>query len=138
MRVFSSIDVRSQGKIARVVSDEIKAFLRSYVRSIWALELLLFLRSHADRTWSVATLTRELRASEPVVRGSLGLFQAAALIHEEPDGNVRFAPATPAAEKLISEIAEAYATRPVAISDEIYSPDNRIRNFADAFRLKKD
>jgi hypothetical protein len=122
----------------RVVSDDVKAFLRATIKSIWALELLLFLRSHADRTWSVARLTRELRASEPVVRGSLGLFHAAGLVHEETDGSVRFAPASPEIDTLVRDMADAYATHPVTISDEIYSPDSKIRNFADAFRLKKE
>ena len=121
-----------------MVSDEVKAFLRGSVRSIWALELLLFLRSHADRAWSVDRLTRELRASEPVVRGSLGLFAVAGLIHEEPDGSVRFAPSSPTLEKLVRDVANSYATHPVSISDEIYAPDSKIRNFADAFRLKKE
>ena len=121
-----------------VLPDDVKAFLRTYVKSIWALELLLFLRSRAESAWSAATLTRELRASEPVVRGSLGLFRAAGLVSEDADGKVRFAPASPDLDRLVRDVAECYATHPVAISDEIYAPDSRIRNFADAFRLKKD
>ena len=45
----------------------------------------------------------------------------------------------PGLDRLVSDVAECYATRPVAISDEmIYAPDSRMRNFAAAFRLKKD
>lgn len=123
-----------------MLSDRLKTFIDGSVKSILALELLLFLRSSGDRSWSVATLVRELRASEPIVRANLGLFQAAGLVRDEGGGKVRFAPASPELADLAREIADVYATRPVEISDEIYAMDRAAQHFADAFRLnnKKD
>lgn len=121
-----------------MLSDRAKAFIHTSIKSIWALELLLFLRAKAQRSWSAAELTRELRASEAVVRGGLGLFQAAGLIEEDAAGRVRFAPTPPEAEALVRELAEAYATRPVEVSEEIYVTERTMQAFADAFRLKKE
>lgn len=121
-----------------MLSEEIKAFLRASIKSIWALELLLFLHGHSDQTWSVAALTRKLRASEPLVRASLTLFQAAHLVREDVDGHVRFSPGSPILDRLVRELAETYATHPVAVSDEIYVSDSKIRDFANAFRIKKE
>lgn len=121
-----------------MLSDRTKAFIHASIKSIWGLELLLFLRAHRERAWSAAALTRELRASEPVVRGSLGLFQAAGLIEDDGSGCVRFAPASPQLDDLVRDVAEAYATRPVEVSEEIYAVDRNIQHFADAFRLKKE
>lgn len=121
-----------------MLSDGLKGFIHASIKSIWALELLLFLRSQGARSWTVVALARELRASEPVVRGSLGLFRAAGLIDEDEAGRVQFAPASPEIDNLVREIANVYATRPVEVSEEIYAPDRNIQHFADAFRLKKE
>lgn len=121
-----------------MLSDRLRAFIHMSVKSIWGLELLLFLRAHDDRSWSVAALTRELRASEPVVRGALGLFRAAGLIREDDKGYVQFGPVSSELDGLVREIANIYATHPVEVSEEIYAVDRNIQHFADAFRLKKD
>lgn len=121
-----------------MLSDRVRAFIHVSVKSIWGLELLLYLRAHDDRPWSVASLTRELRASESVVRGAIGLFRAAKLIREDTGGHVQFKPASAELEALVSEIAKVYATHPVEVCEEIYSIDRNIQHFADAFRLKKD
>ena len=122
----------------RRLSDRLKGFIHASIKSIWALELLLFLRAHRDEWWTVATLARELRASEPVVRGGLGLFQAGRLIQEDAAARVRYDPASSELDDLVREMAEIYATRPVEVSEEIYAPDRNIQHFADAFRLKKE
>lgn len=119
-----------------MLSDQLKTFINGSVKSILALELLLFLRTSGDRSWSVAALVRELRASEPIVRANLSLFQAAGLIRDEGAGRVRFAPKSPELADVVREIADIYATHPVEISEEIYGMDRAVRHFADAFRLK--
>ncbi len=119
-----------------MLSDRLKAFIHASVKSILALELLMFLRANAGRSWTVAALVRELRASEPIVRANLGLFQAAGLTREEGAGWVRFAPASAELGALVNEMAEVYATRPVEVSEEIYAVDRAIQHFSDAFRLK--
>ena len=121
-----------------MLSDPAKAFIHASIRSIWALDLLLFLRMHADRAWSAAALTRELRASEPVVRSGLALFHAANLIQEDAAGRVRYAPASPEMEAVVREVASVYAMRPIEVSEEIYAADRMIQRFAEAFRLKKE
>ena len=121
-----------------MLPDEVRTFIRSSIRSIWGLELLFFLRAHKERAWAVKTLVRELRASEPAVRGSLGMFRAAGLVNDHPDNTVRYAPLTPDVDRLVGQVAEIYATHPSMIAEEIYAPDSKIQQFADAFRLKKE
>jgi len=121
-----------------VLPDDVKNFIRATIKSIWALELLLYLRAHSDRTWDVKVLARELRASEPALRGSLGLFRAAGVVKEESDGSVRYAPTADHLDPLVRRISDIYGTFPLAISNEIYAPESKLQDFADAFRLKKD
>lgn len=121
-------------------SDDVKGFLGFAIKSVWSLQLLLFLRSHADGDmWTVHALTRELRASERIVREALGAFHTAGLIAEDESGAVRYAPASEYLDKLVGDLAAVYVTRPLAVAREIYNADaTKIKNFADAFRIRKD
>jgi hypothetical protein len=121
-----------------MLSDRLVAFVRSSIKSVWALELLFFLRARRAGTWDLAGLARELRASEPVINASLATFRTAALIRDTDGGRIQFAPAAAELDELVRELADVYATRPSAVIDEIYAPQNRLQHFADAFRLKKD
>lgn len=118
---------------------EVKAFIASCVRSVWALELLLLLRRDAQRAWTVETLTAELRSSAFVVAEVLATFRQAGLIAEDPAGTFRYAPAASHLDRAVEQIASAYASKPLAVSKEILAAGNdKIRTFADAFRLRKD
>src|SRR5262245_38612025 len=125
--------------IAFMFSDEEKTFLRVAVPSLWALELLTFLCKRADRSWSVAELTREMRSSPPLVQQVLGTFRTASLISEDTEGRVRYSPASEPLRNVVDQVLRDFATRPLAIMQEIYSGDTRkIQDFADAFKLRKD
>jgi hypothetical protein len=122
-----------------MLSEDAKTFMAAAISSIWALELLLFLRKRADRSWTVAELTRELRASDLIVEEATATFQVAGLLVTEADATLRYKPASDALEMIVAEIADAYATQPVAVSKEILSArHDKIRHFTDAFRIRKD
>jgi hypothetical protein len=122
-----------------VFSAEVKEFIANCIRSVWALELLLFLRRNPDRTWTVDQLTAELRSSSFVVTEVLVTFRQAGIVADEPDGSVRYAPAAGHLDRAIDQLAAAYAVKPLAVSKEILAAGNdKIRSFADAFRLKKE
>jgi hypothetical protein len=122
-----------------VFPPEVKQFIASCVRSVWALELLLLLRRDDRRAWSVEDLTTELRSSTFVVADVLATFRQAGLVAQDPDGKFRYAPAASHLDRAVEQIASAYAIKPLAVSKEILASGNdKIRTFADAFRLKKD
>ena len=68
-----------------VLSDDALTLLRSSIRSVWALELLLLLRRHPDRDWSNGDLVRELRGSDVMVQQ--GNVQIAAGVVEGKTNN---------------------------------------------------
>jgi hypothetical protein len=121
-------------------SDDVKGFLGFAIKSVWSLQLLLFLRTHAGGApWTVDALTNELRASQRIVREALVAFRTAGLIAEDESGAVKYAPASEYLDKLVGDLAAAYVTRPLAVAREIYDADaTKIKNFADAFRFRKD
>ena len=55
-----------------IQEEAILSFLRSSIKSAWALELLLLLHRDRERLWSVQELVRELRGSTALVTESQG------------------------------------------------------------------
>ena len=61
--------------------DELLSFVGASFRSVWALELILLLRSER-RAWPRAELVAALRASELVVNNALEALFAAGMASE--------------------------------------------------------
>lgn len=122
-----------------MLSDEVLRFLRTWIASVWALELLLLLRRRRERAWKIEDLIRELRGSIGIVTTALGELQNADLVTAEPDGSFRYRPSTPELDDTVAAVAKAYADYPYAVSQAIFTaPSHKIQLFADAFRIKKE
>jgi DNA-binding IclR family transcriptional regulator len=120
-----------------VTDEQILAFLRANIRSLWALELLLLLARERGKAWLPSDLVREMRSSAVAVDEALRNLQRVGLVAADTDNRYRYAPASAELDALASGIAQAYATRPTAVVKAIVTaPDDKLRIFADAFRLK--
>lgn len=134
---FRLVAVARQNPI--VLSQNLERFLRTSIRSVWELELLLLLRKESSRAWSAAELVRQLRASGLVVSDALVALQRADLVTQEPAEYFRYRPVTAELAEVVDELAETYANLPASIMNIIWStPRSNIEIFADAFRLRKD
>ena len=113
-----------------------RSFLRTCVRSVWALELLLLIKRQ-PKTWSVVLLTQELRANTSLVQGVLATFETAGLVVQAgPDAYV-FQPASETLRACCDQLEQAYRERPVATVNLIVaSAAGSLQSFADAFRFK--
>jgi predicted DNA-binding transcriptional regulator len=112
--------------------------VRTCVRSVWALELLFFLRAHQGQAWTAERLVREQRSSERAVRDALDAFVRAGLVRPG-DAGFAYQPASPELDSLVARLAETYAERPTAVIRMIVAaPEDRLQAFLDAFRLKRD
>lgn len=119
--------------------QEVSSFIRTTFRSVWTLELLLFLKSEAERSWSRAELVAALRGSDLIVSQGVDALTAAGLVVSDAEGNARYTPATADLAKLVDQSEAAYAKSPDAVRRLIISSVNGgITAFADAFRLRKD
>ena len=116
--------------------SEINQFVRAYIPSVWALELLILLRSDPERRWSAVELLKELRASTSLVDENLARFERQGLALQDARG-WHFAPANPHLEALAGELAALYRERPMFTIGLIARPDP-LQALADAFRIKRD
>lgn len=119
--------------------QEVSSFIRSTFRSVWALELLCFLRKHRDRAWPQRDLVAALRGSESVVSQSVESLLAAGLVVVEPGQLVRYQPTSDAVDGLAGAAEALYASRPDAVRRIIVAPaTSGLSSFADAFKLWRD
>ena len=123
---------------AAVIPDEVADFARS-LRSLWAIELLLLLFRSPDRTWSSGDLVRELRSSAPLVDEVLALLVETGIVHRDDAGFYRYGATTTKLEEMVTALDRLHSERPLSLAREIHSmPNQKLRAFSDAFRLKKD
>jgi len=117
--------------------DDVLRFIASSFRSVWALELLLVLKSE-PRPWTHEELVTTMRASELVVTKALAALEAAGLVSNDGDG-ARFMPVSNEVAALVEDAEALYAKSPDAVRRAIVSASaGDAAAFAEAFRLRKD
>lgn len=120
-------------------SPDIAAFLRAHFNSVWALEMLLFLKDHADTAWTGDQLVQALRTSQTIVANSLGSLVAGGLVATERKGEVRYAPASDSLGRMVDATQTLYAKKPDAVRRIIVSSAaTGLSAFANSFRLRND
>jgi hypothetical protein len=122
------------------VTEAVRSFIRECVPNVDAIELLLAMAEDPDRTFAMRDLfskIRGTRAPDAVLRKYLASFEHCGVISQQ-NGLYRFAPASSAMESIVGTLAKLYTERPVTLVRLIYTlREERIRAFADAFKLKK-
>jgi hypothetical protein len=138
------------GRTYSIVTDDgitapVKQFITEHIDSVMQLEILLLLAGQPGRVWTAADLAQQLRIDATWVDGQLRGMAAAGLVAvtevqpSVPAPQFRYEPRTPDLTKTVGDLAHAYADRRVTVIGLIFSkPVDKIRSFADAFRLRKD
>lgn len=120
-----------------MTEDQVFAFARNTIRSVWALELLVLLHRDFGRDWDVAELILELRGSEAVILPCLEHLQEAGLVTGDPSGRFRYAASSEELDAAAGELAKLYANRPMALAKAIMrAPSDKLTIFSDAFKFK--
>ena len=123
-------------EIETVAEEEVYAFVRQSIGSVWTLELLLLLQRNNARVWQADELVRELRSSQTIVDEGLARLRAAGLLSES-DGGYIYRPASPDLQRLADDLQRIYAAKPISVVKAIMTaPNDKLRIFSDAFKLK--
>jgi hypothetical protein len=100
---------------------------------------MLMMMAQPNRDWTIEILVGELRASEPLVADLLKRFQRTGLVLNDNADVWRWRPATQELEELSQSVARAHSVTPFAVVQTIVeAPGYQLREFSDAFRLRKD
>ena len=117
--------------------EDVLRFIAASFPSVWALELLLLLKSER-RVWEREELIATLRASDLVVSRALDALVSAGLATLEDKG-AAYLPANRDVEACVEQVDNLYRTRPNSVRRVIVSAGTSSANaFADAFKLRRD
>ena len=121
--------------------EELRAFIDETIPSLDAAEMLVLLALHPEQRYSVGSVVESMRptsVSEAAAKAYLQHFHERSLVVERDGDSYQYAPARPELDALVRALTRVYNERPVTLVRVIYaSKDEKIRSFADAFRLKK-
>lgn len=126
------------GPSTPTLEEPLAGFIRQWITSIWTLETLLLVERDRRRGWTTEQLTTELRSSRAAIVDAVERLRQAGLVGST--GAIHtYQPISTGHEQLVSLLCAAYARTPVAVIKAILAtPDAKLKNFTDAFRLKKD
>jgi hypothetical protein len=120
------------------IPEPVRRLIVDLIDSIPELEAILLLRAHRDRAWTAEEAGARLYVSVTVAAHVLAVLAERGFVARAALG-FRYAPATPELDQLVATLATVYAQNLIAVTHLIHSkPATSIRQFADAFRLRKD
>ena len=121
--------------------DDVQQFLSGHISSVAQLEVLLLLRSQREREWTPSEVAKALYTTPEMVAEQLAELERRGLLAfaEGSEPRYRYWPVAPELDEQVTRLDAVYHERRVAVITFIYSqPLDKVRTFADAFRLRKD
>ncbi len=121
--------------------DIVREFIIEHIDSVEQVEILLLLRQKTGRTWTAESMARELRIAVSSAATRLADLKKLGFVVavDGAPNEYRYAPRTPELDETVRGLAEAYSERRVTVINLIFSkPIDKIRTFADAFRLRRE
>jgi hypothetical protein len=119
---------------------DIKQFIADNIDTVAQLELLLLLRSESGKQWTAEEAGKALYSSADVTALQMAdLQQKRLLAPGSGAGTSVYRPEPAELARLVDRLAELYRERRVAVITAVYTkPIDKIKSFADAFRLRKE
>jgi hypothetical protein len=116
---------------------ELREFLATHIDSIAELEALLLVRESRETVWDVHSLAKRLYVEEQQALEVLSHLGAHGFVERDAD-RFRYAPISADLDRLAGLLAEYYRHHLIPVTQLVHAKTRRIRQFADAFKLKKD
>jgi hypothetical protein len=119
------------------IPDDLRDFIFAQIESIAHLEALLLLKENREQEWTPERAAQRLyvpvdQAAQVLASLAERGFLAAGQV------GYGFACRSEDLEAMVSRLAQAYRDKLILVTNLIHSKPNRIREFANAFRLRKD
>jgi hypothetical protein len=119
------------------IPEDIRDFISRYIESIAHLEALLLLRDNRDRPWTVAGAAERLYISQGETAKILDNLAGSGFLNRDAIG-YSFDCSPAELEAPVNRLAALYRRQLIPITGLIHSKQRHLRDFADAFRWRKD
>jgi hypothetical protein len=123
------------------IPDDVRRFILAFIDSIAHLEALLLLYGRREPEWTVPEVAQRLYISEEQTGGVLARLVSDGLVASPAGPPTRFVyrPGSAELDQAVERVADTYRHQLVPVTNLVHSkPKTRIREFADAFRIRKD
>ena len=122
--------------VSETIPDEVREFVQKHVDSIAQLEALLLLRRESSTTWDAPTVAKRLYIPDHDAAEVLGELLARGFLR--CDGKIFQYQCPAEMDTLVGNVADVYARQLIPMTHLIHNKSIRIREFADAFKLRKE
>lgn len=122
--------------VSESIPDDVREFVLRYIDSIAQLEALLLLRREISSPWNAATIAKRLYIAHDDASDVLGKLLARGFLKFNREAYHYQCP--PELDTLIGHVADVYARQLIPVTHLIHNKPGRIREFADAFKLRKE
>jgi hypothetical protein len=119
------------------IPADLREFILRNIDSVAHLEALLLLRANPQTSWDIPAVAGRLYTAEKQASEVLVQLCAEGLILCEND-LYRYGGQSSETLAMIDRLAEFYAKQLIPITNLIHGKPRRIRQFADAFKFRKD
>jgi hypothetical protein len=119
-----------------VLPDEVRDFIQRHIDSVAQLEALLLLRANPDMNWDIAGTAQRLYTSQEEIADVLARLCADGLIGCRD--NTFCYECTAEMQRKVDLLANVYGRHLIPVTNLIHAKPRRIREFADAFKFRKD
>ena len=119
--------------------EDVQRFLKEHIRSVGELEVLLLLHREHERWWTPEAVNEELRTSLQSALECLTQLHGSGLVERsEGTSSYRLERVHVGVETVVGRLAHLFKESLSSVIDAIYArKHDNLREFADAFRLKK-
>ena len=119
------------------IPDDVRDFVSRYIDTVAQLEALLLLRNNPNEKWDTRNVAQRLYVNERQASETLNGLRSAGLLVVEND-QWRYACATAELEGVVDRLGALHSQHLIALTHVIHSKPSAARQFADAFKLRKD
>jgi hypothetical protein len=119
------------------LSGEVREFLARHIDSVAQLEALLLLREDPQSHWDAQALAKRLYIGDQEAAEVLSHLESHGLVARS-ESTFRFQPISDELAHVTGLTASHYRRHLIQITNIVHAKPRRIRQFADAFKLKKE
>jgi hypothetical protein len=123
------------------IAGDLGQFILEKIDSVAQLEALLLCRTNSLEGWTVSVVARRLYIDEQQAEEALAHLNAEKLLELKAHEPVQYcySPESPSLRLMVDRLVETYAKHLLPVTNLIHSkPKTRIKQFADAFRLRRE
>jgi hypothetical protein len=123
------------------IPNDVRRFILESIDSIAQLEALILLRGSPNEEWGAQKVAARLYIGEQDANSLLARLSAEGLITFNNDRPplYRYQPDSDDLAVIVDRLSEVYSKHLVPVTNLVHSkPRTRVREFADAFNLRKD